>query len=184
MGADDLLSHSQLTEYAKQKFTDGDMYKLTQMVTAAEKHAEHISAWRIECTLREFEKPDDRNVYFAWPVHRADESGALKDIRPEIEVGGRIIQPRDKSDGSKKKDKAKEERQAIIDAYTLIAATKDPDEDGVVRVTVQDFVDNSEEYFGREMKRASMYKKIRKYEDFSIEDSVVTPAGDDEEEDE
>ena len=178
LGPDDFLSKARLAEYAKGKLPDEDLYRMWQETLAAEQHAEHITAWRIECTLREFEKPDSRNVYFEWPIHTPDESGALADIRPEIEVGGRIIQPRDKSDGSSREKKAQEERQAIVDAYTLIAGGKEPDEDGVTRVTVQDFVDASEEYFGREMKRASIYKKIRKYGDFDIEDSIVTPAGD------
>lgn len=180
LGSDDFLSKAILMDYARTRLTDALLYQLGQAVEQAEKHAEHITAWRIECTLREYEKPDDRNVYFSWPVHLPDDSGALKDIRPEIEVGGRIVQPRDKSDGSKKEAKAKEERQEIIDAYTLIAADKEPDEDGMVRVTVQDFVDESEEYFGKKFKRASIYKKLRKYGDFSIEDSVVIPAGDEE----
>ncbi|MBR4694729.1 MAG: AAA family ATPase, partial [Selenomonadaceae bacterium] len=177
-GPDDFLSKPALMDCARKegRLSLAQLAELDAAVAEAERHADHITAWRISCTLREYERPDDRDVYFSWPVHVADDSGALKDIRPEIEVGGRIIQPRDKSDGSKKETKEKEERQAIIDAYTLIASEKEPDDDGMVRVTVQDFVEHSEEYFGKELKRASMYKKLRKFDDFTIEDSIVVPA--------
>lgn len=174
LGPDDFLSKAQMADFAKERLGDGQVYRMEKDVAAAERHAMHVTAWRVECTLREFEKPDDRDVYFAWPIHVADECGALKDIRPEIDVGGRAVQPRDRGESGKQR-KAKEERQEIIDAYTLIAADKEPDEDGVVRVTVQDFVDASEECFGKEFKRASMYKKLRKFGDFEIESSIVTP---------
>lgn len=177
-GLDDFLSKPALMECARKegRLSASQLAELDAAVAEAERHASHITAWRISCTLREYERPDDRDVYFSWPVHVADDSGALKDIRPEIEVGGRIIQPRDKSDGSKKETKEKEERQSIIDAYTLIASEKEPDDDGMVRVTVQDFVEHSEECFGKEIQRASMYKKLRKFGDFTIEDSIVSPA--------
>lgn len=177
LGPDDFLSKHQLMEYCRGgKLSAEQLAAVESEAGEAERHASHMTAWRIECTLREFEKPDDRNVYFSWPVHLPDESGALKDIRPEVEIGGRTVQPRDKSDGSAKERKAKEERQAIINAYTIIAGEKEPDDDGMVRVTVQDFVDESEEHFGKEIKRASMYKKLRKFGDFVIEGSVVVPA--------
>lgn len=43
------------------------------------------TAWRIDGTLREFPKFAPVNLWFDYPVHIADESGALKDIQPEDE---------------------------------------------------------------------------------------------------
>jgi RecA-family ATPase len=41
------------------------------------------TAWRIDGTLREFPKFPAVNVWFEYPVHRADETGVLKDIDPD-----------------------------------------------------------------------------------------------------
>ena len=129
----------------------------------------------MDCTLREFKKPEPKDIFFRWPIHLLDEEGYLKDIRPDVEINGKTFHQRDKSDGSKKAAKAEQERLAITNAYTLIANDKEPDEDGVVRVRVEDFVDRSEELFDKPLKRNSLYKKIRRYGDFTITNGVVTP---------
>ena len=41
------------------------------------------TAWRIEGTLREFPRFPPLNVWFDYPVHRADTSGVLGDLEPE-----------------------------------------------------------------------------------------------------
>ena len=105
-----------------------------------------------------------------------DSSGALKDIRPEVEVGGRVVQPRDKSDGSHKENKAKKERQQVINAYTLIAAEKEPETDGRVVVRIGDMVERSEEFFGKDLTKPAIRKKIDKYGDLVIMNGVVLPA--------
>ena len=148
---------------------------------AAEEHAEHITGWRISCTLREYEKADDQEVYFDWPVHKPDTSGVLHDIRPDVEVNGKTFHQRDKSNGSKKAAKAEKERQSIIDAYTLISAEKDPDLDGNVVVKLADFVERSEEFFGKEIKRDGIRKKLKKFGDFDVDNGVVSLHHDDDE---
>jgi RecA-family ATPase len=182
VGKDDLLSKFQLTEYCKENLSDDAMAELNNAVAAAEKHAEHITGWRISCTLREYEKADDKEVYFDWPVHKPDTSGVLHDIRPDVEVNGKTFHQRDKSDGSKKAAKAEKERQSIIDAYTLISSEKDPDLDGNVVVKLADFVERSEEFFGKEITKPAIRKRLLKYGDFSVEKGTVKPYQNDEEE--
>ena len=104
----------------------------------------------------------------------------LSKIRPDIEINGKTIHQRDVSDGSHKAEKLAKERQQIIDAYTLIAAGKEPDDDGVVRVKVMDFVEQSEELLGKKYARSSMNKKLKKFGDFEIDRGVVTPFRDEE----
>lgn len=45
--------------------------------------AKHISAWRVEGTLREFAKFEPRNMWFEYPIHEVDESGLLAKVDPE-----------------------------------------------------------------------------------------------------
>ena len=56
------------------------------------------TAWRIEGTLREFPKFEPINLWFDYPIHRADDSGVLKDIQPEeaLSLNERAAQKRKK----------------------------------------------------------------------------------------
>ena len=175
IGLDDIQSEYQLTNYAKDHLTDEQMQELQPLIVAADDHAEHVTAWRISSTLREFETPPDMDMWFDYPLHHVDESGLLKDIRPDVEVNGRTLHQKDKSDGSAKQAKRDEERQDIIDAYETIAAGKEPDEDGVIRVKLSDMVDDAEEFWGRTYTNKGMRKKVLKYGNFKIEKGIVIP---------
>lgn len=175
VGLDDRESEFQLLGWCDDNLTHDQAAEAHSIASRAEDDARHVTAWRVDCTLREFKKPEPKDIFFRWPIHLLDEEGYLKDIRPDVEINGKTFHQRDKSDGSHKAAKAEQERLAITNAYTLIANDKEPDDDGVVRVRVEDFVERAEEFFGRTIKRASLYKKLRKYGDFSIHDGVVTP---------
>ncbi len=49
----------------------------------ARKAAAVCTAWRLEGTLREFQRFPTRNMWFDFPIHRLDDSGVLADIRAE-----------------------------------------------------------------------------------------------------
>lgn len=172
VGPDDLLSQYQLMEYVRANLDAAHTADVERLTAQTDSAAKHTTAWRVSCTLREFEKPDDKDIYFRWPIHTLDNEGVLKDIRPDVEVNGKMFHQREKSDGSAKKEKAERERQEIIDAYEVLQAEKDEP------VTVRDFVERSDEFFGKELKRNSMYKKIRKYGDFEIEEGKIKPVDD------
>lgn len=176
IGLDDIQSEYQMTNYAKDHLTDDQMSDLQKKIIEAGDRAEYITAWRISATLREFATPPDMDIWFNYPLHSIDSSGVLKDIRPDIEIGGRTIRQKDKSDGSVVADKQKKERQDIIDAYTLIATDKEPDDDGVVRVRVKDVIERSEELFGKAYARSSVNKKFNKFGDFKIVKGVILPS--------
>lgn len=183
IGLDDIQSEYQLTNYAKDHLTDEQMQELQPLIVAADDHAEHVTAWRISSTLREFETPPDMDMWFDYPLHHVDESGLLKDIRPDVEVNGRTLHQKDKSDGSAKQAKRDKERQDIIDAYETIAAGKEPDDDGVVRVRVKDAIDRSEELLGKKYARSSINKKFKKFGDFKIIKGVILPTDSTDEDD-
>jgi len=164
-----------LSEYCKKNLYENAKEELFAQIAESDRHVEHTTAWRVSCTLREFEKADNKDIFFSWPIHRVDESGMLAKIRPDIEINGKTIHQRDVSDGSHKAEKLAKERQQIIDAYTLIAAEKDPNKDGVVVVNVRDFIKRSEEFFNKKLARSSMYKKLQKFGDFTIERGDVFP---------
>lgn len=65
----------------------GEQSKEAQKAIQAAKTAvQHYTAWRIEGTLREYPRFAPINLWFRYPVHVLDDSGALQDVDPEGEM--------------------------------------------------------------------------------------------------
>ena len=81
---------------------------------AAKGRSDKRTAWRIEGTLREFERFPPRNLWFDYPVHQMDGAGCLQDIRVEGEApyaaGSRSNQ---KKSGERKKTRLEKLEEAI-----------------------------------------------------------------------
>lgn len=82
---DDLLSSAQMLAYCQEHLDKWQMEALQRQIDAARERAKTQTAWRIEGTLREFPKFAPVNLWFDYPVHRPDEVGCLKDIKPDEE---------------------------------------------------------------------------------------------------
>lgn len=85
LSQDDLLSSYQMLNYCENKLEKGQFEALQRITEAAKKRAQSMTAWRIEGTLREFQKFSPVNMWFDYPVHTVDASGVLGDIQPEPE---------------------------------------------------------------------------------------------------
>lgn len=84
---DDWLNHRTLVNICENSghLIESDMDAIRRIASDARRGAEKRSAWRLEGTLREFAPFEPVNVWFNYPAHRMDESGALRDIQPEEE---------------------------------------------------------------------------------------------------
>lgn len=82
---DDMCSSVQMLAYCKKKLSRSAMLDLDAMIEAAKRKVQAMSAWRVEGTLREFPKFPPVNLWFDYPTHRIDLSGALGDIQPETD---------------------------------------------------------------------------------------------------
>lgn len=80
---DDLCSAAQMRKAVARLLDSTGLLEAQQAEAAAKKSVRQKSAWRIEGTLREFPRFDPVNLWFDYPVHRADASGALQDIKPD-----------------------------------------------------------------------------------------------------
>lgn len=88
VGADDALSAAQMMLHCKEALT-AEQYATVQLsAQKARKTASMRTAWRIEGTLREYPQFEPVNVWFDYPVHRADDAGALQDLEPETGSNG------------------------------------------------------------------------------------------------
>ena len=109
-GPDDALSRHRMLTIAKEKLGLADLRAIDADVTAAEKMADGMTAWRIEGTLREFARFDPVNLWFDYPVHKQD-SGLLEDLQPDNDfktLGSRGASKRWGDKGKVTKDKKAE----------------------------------------------------------------------------
>jgi hypothetical protein len=85
---DDLMSRSVMMSYREKLPSylrkSWDTVLMPRLNRRAEE-ARRRTAWRIEGTLREFQKFEPVNLWFDYPIHKLDEVGSLKDIGPEEE---------------------------------------------------------------------------------------------------
>lgn len=77
---DDEVTSSAMLEHLRKALSTDEQSAVLEKIRAAEKHCEVRSAWRVDGTLREFEKFPPKNIWFDYPIHRADNSGVLKDL--------------------------------------------------------------------------------------------------------
>ena len=109
-GPDDALSRHRMLTIAKEKLGLADLRAIDADVTAAEKMADGMTAWRIEGTPREFARFDPVNLWFDYPVHKPD-SGLLEDLQPDSDfrtLGSRGAAKRWGDKGKVTKDKKAE----------------------------------------------------------------------------
>ncbi len=85
LSQDDLCSSYQMLNYCENKLDKWQWAALQRILGPVRVKARAITAWRIEGTLREFPKFPPVNLWFDYPIHRADQVGILNDIQPDIE---------------------------------------------------------------------------------------------------
>lgn len=153
---DDLCSRPQMEAYCKKKLSKKQQEELEARIRKAERQVQIRTAWRIEGTLREFPKFEPVNLWFDYPVHKADRVGVLKDIQPEAEKA-----PWQKAAGKRKTpaDKKKERRQALETAYGACGINE--------KVTVEDLA----EYMA--VTEKTVRNRLKEHGGFVIEDGNV-----------
>lgn len=82
---DDLCSQKVMLEHCRGKFNGSRLLDFEKAAEAEKQTCAARTAWRVEGTLREFPRFEPVNLWFDYPVHRADEAGGLQDIDPENE---------------------------------------------------------------------------------------------------
>lgn len=171
LGCECKEAYSSLLDWCKSEVLGDDedaKEELDEILDKVKIASEHKTAWRVSCTLREFMKPEDKDIWFDYPIHYLDYTGKLKYINPDVAVSGKSFSQNMVSDGSHKAEKADRERQDIVDAYTVIVAEKGD-------VKISDFVERSIEIFGKEITRTPIRKKIIKTGLFEIENGFIRP---------
>lgn len=115
LSEDDLMSPKTMVSYCENVLPDWRMAELRQLMEAAKAKACRCTAWRLEATLREFPGFEPVNVWFDYPIHRMDESGALADIQPDEEkpMWQRATERNKKNAGKRRNDRKQALEEAI-----------------------------------------------------------------------
>lgn len=157
---DDMCSSVQMLDYCREKLKSLDFKALNVEVQKAVDRVKTMTAWRIEGTLREFPKFQPVNLWFDYPIHKGDESGALKDIQPEDErpawQKGSVNNK--KSAQSRKEDRKRALQEAVEGCnFGEIPTVKDVAEYlGISERTVRDRI---KEHGGYTIKDGEVHKK-------------------------
>lgn len=156
LSQDDLLSSTVMDGYCKEKMRKLEYSVLGREIREACQKAAQRTAWRIEGTLREFPKFEPVNLWFDYPIHKEDDSGALKDIQPEEEKA-----PWQKNFDKRKspEEKKQERKRALESAYEALSI------DGEVTVKAL------EEYFT--LTKNAVKNRIKEHEKFEIVNGTV-----------
>ena len=88
LSQDDECSSTVLTEHCNKQLSDIDNRLIMTDVGEEIKRARLRTAWRIDGTLREFPKFPPVNMWFDYPAHNLDGSGALQDIQVDADMPG------------------------------------------------------------------------------------------------
>jgi regulatory protein RepA len=83
VGIDDQQSVVQMNTHAKRVLSPEHLQQIEAEINRAVQSVRIRSAWRVEGTLREYPKFEPVNMWFQYPVHKVDDTGILKDIKPE-----------------------------------------------------------------------------------------------------
>ncbi len=157
---DDACSFTKMLEICRQNLAAGPLADLTGQIEAAKKRVRALTAWRIDGTLREFPKFPAKNLWFDYPRHRPDDSGALGDLSADDGYTGKGS-PFRANFGKKKtaKERAAERKESYCTAYEVCRA------DGAVTVAAM------AEYLG--VTEKTIRSNLKNDSDFAIAGGYV-----------
>ena len=113
LSPDDMLSSKTMIAYCENVLDQWQVQTLRTQLNAEMERCAAMTAWRIDGTLREFQRFDPVNLWFRYPIHLLDQSGALQDAIPEFVKNGyqAMIDAR--------KEQSKKKRIAMLDEIEI-----------------------------------------------------------------
>ena len=133
---------------------------LAEEMRAAKSAVEGRTAWRIECTLREFPKPSPINLWFDYPVHRIDASGLLADINPDAAPALKSFREKREAGRNEYNEKQTSDKRDELERAVEAANFGEPP-------TVKMLA----EYLGIQL--SGVYKRIKKHGGFEVRDGLI-----------
>lgn len=113
---DDRVTPKEMLSIAHRELQTNSYKLLCNDIAKAQQSLKSRTAWRIEGTLREFPKFTPINLWFSYPIHREDVTGALKDL----DVDGESDWRRNFSKRKSNKERSDERKESIETAFSGI----------------------------------------------------------------
>lgn len=140
-----------MLEACKRLLPGGEYDCMARDVEAVRRAVQARTAWRVEGTLREFPKFASVNMWFDYPIHRMDESGALRDIQPEAERPAWQKKQTGKAPEQDKRGKRLEKLRKAFEACDMegkgeVNIAELVDYTGMTRNTVKNYIDEHPDY--------------------------------------
>ncbi len=162
VGQDDRLSPSAMQEYAERKLLRTYQHEsMLNYISEAQKASQSRTAWRIDGILREFPKFEQKNLWFEYPIHKADESGILADIK--LEDTGKSSSWKKNFSQKKTAEERKEESKESLETSFESLRTFNPNGE----VTIKDMA----EKMG--VTEKTVRRKVKEHGGFWIDEGVI-----------
>ena len=133
---------------------------LAEEMRTAKRAVEGRTAWRVECTLREFPKPSPINLWFDYPVHRIDASGLLADINPDAAPALKSFREKREAGRNEYNEKQTSDKRDELERAVEAANFGEPP-------TVKMLA----EYLG--IQTPGVYKRLKKHGGLEVRDGLV-----------
>lgn len=155
LSQDDVLSPKTMLDTAQDHLQSRSYKLLLADIEAAKKRIRSRTAWRIEGTLREFPKFEPINLWFDYPIHRADTTGVLKDLSTDDNTWQQNF-----SKKKSNKQRAEERKDSLETAFSA-----DVNDEG------QALVSDIAEYLG--VSEKTVRRRIKEHGGFWVDESHV-----------
>lgn len=159
VGQDDRLVASAMLEYAQKHSTDEEYKRLAEETVAdVRSRIRARTAWMIELTVREFQKPKPMTLWFDYPLHYADGSGILADAmkkQREAAAWKGKLHPK-----KTKKQREEDRNKGLESAYDILASNGEP----VTVKAIAEYVNQSDR---------TVRDHINKHKGFVISNGIV-----------
>jgi regulatory protein RepA len=153
---DDLCSHNAMLQHCTKLLLPQVYQNMQKELFICEKATQHLTAWKIEGTLREFPRFPPVRCWFNYPTHKVDNDGSLKDLDTEGTEKGGYGKTWKKNFKKKSEADLKKER---IDSLDL--AINGSFEDIPLLKTVSEFMGISEKSVRNRIKESGKYEIVR-----------------------
>lgn len=157
---DDRVVGSKMLRACQDSLPNAAYERVKEAIADARAKLRSRTAWRIEGTLREFPAFPPVDLWFDYPVHKADASGILSDLQPEADA------PTYVRNFAKKRSTVQRQKDQNTAFETAFDACS---EDGKATL------DSLAEYMGTSKKTARRHAE--KHGKFSVENGVVSQLG-------
>ena len=115
---DDTLVEEKFLAAARKLLSHDKCIELTNHMAIVRAPLQHVTAWRLEGTLREFASFKPRNIWFQYPIHKVDDA-TLNDAEPDgMEAPWQKKQKQKKQSNTDRKVERKERLFTAMSALT------------------------------------------------------------------